>query len=213
MRQIDLYCERLGSDLLAEPVNAVTNAAFFAAAWLLWRHARRSGRVGHEFWVLSGLIVAIGVGSTLFHTLATTWARWLDVLPILLFQLAFIWTYARGAMRWQALPAGAMVVAFLGVALYARQFPHLLNGSLTYAPAIAAILALGVHQWLSNEERPPLLLVAAGVFTLSVVLRTIDATACEHFAVGTHFFWHLLNGVVVYLSVRSVLLPHQACSR
>lgn len=205
MAYVDLYCERLGPGLLAEPVNALTNAAFFVAAWLLWRLARRSGGPGYEIGLLLGLIVAIGIGSTLFHTLATTWARWLDVLPILLFQLAFLWTYARGAIRWQAVPAAALVVAFLAVALYARQFPHLLNGSLTYAPAIVAILALGLHQWLTDKARPPLLLAAAAVFTLSLILRTLDAAACEVFALGTHFFWHLLNAVVLYLSVRSLL--------
>lgn len=205
MGYVDLYCERLGPGLLAEPVNALTNAAFFVAAWLLWRIARRDGALSAEIGVLVGLIVAIGIGSTLFHTLATTWARWLDVLPILLFQLAFLWTYARAAMRWRAVPAAALVVAFLGVALYARQFPHLLNGALTYAPAIVAIFALGLHQWLTDKARPPLLLAAAAVFTLSLILRTVDAAACEYFALGTHFFWHLLNAVVLYLSVRSLL--------
>jgi hypothetical protein len=209
MAYVDLYCERLGPGLLAEPVNAITNAAFFVAAWLLCRHAQRSAPVGVEIGTLLGLIVAIGIGSTLFHTLATTWARWLDVLPILLFQLAFLWTYARGPMRRRALPAAALVLAFLGVALYARRFPHLLSGSLTYAPAIVAIFALGIHQWLTDKTRPPLLLAAAAVFTLSLTLRTVDGAACQYFALGTHFFWHLLNAVVLYLAVRSLLPPER----
>jgi hypothetical protein len=33
---VDIYCERLGPGLWAEPLNAVTNVAFFVAAWLAW---------------------------------------------------------------------------------------------------------------------------------------------------------------------------------
>jgi hypothetical protein len=40
-------------------------------------------------------------------------------------------------------------------------------------------------------------------------LRTIDMAACARFPLGTHFFWHLLNGVVLYRAVRSLLQrPH-----
>ena len=53
----------------------------------------------------------------------------------------------------------------------------------------------------------PWLLAAAGVFVVSLVLRTIDAAACERLPLGTHFCWHLLNGVVLYLAVRSLLRP------
>ena len=42
MGYIDVYCERVGPGLWAEPVNALTNAAFFLAGWLLWRNARRT---------------------------------------------------------------------------------------------------------------------------------------------------------------------------
>ena len=39
-RQIDSYCERLGPDYWAEPVNALTNLAFVLAAALLWPRVR-----------------------------------------------------------------------------------------------------------------------------------------------------------------------------
>ena len=45
---LDLYCERLGPGFWAEPLNAVSNAAFILAAaygFVLWRRrARRIGR-------------------------------------------------------------------------------------------------------------------------------------------------------------------------
>ena len=51
-----------------------------------------------------------------------------------------------------------------------------------------------------------LLLAATGIFTISLFFRTIDRVICPSFPAGTHFVWHLLNGAVLYLSIRAVLL-------
>jgi len=193
--KLDLYCERLGPGLLAEPLNALSNAAFFVAAGLLWRLARR------EEPVLIALICAIGVSSALFHTVATAWARWLDIGSILVFQLAFLWRYARGVFHWRVAAAAAFVAAFLAVALYARTFPQLLGGSLMYAPAIAALVGLAALKGPGQ----PLLAGAAAIFALSLTLRTLDEPLCAQFPPGTHFFWHLLNPVVLYLCVRALV--------
>jgi len=202
---IDLYCERIAPGLFGEPANALSNAAFFAAAWLLAREARRLGAWRPDIVLLVALTVLVGLGSTVFHTLATTWAQWLDLVPILLFQLAFLWIYALRVLRWTPVASAVLVAAFLALALYARQFNELLNGSITYAPAIIAIFVLGLHHRALHPRAPPLLLVGAGVFTISLVLRTIDLAACERFRLGTHFLWHLLNGAVLYLAARSLL--------
>jgi len=202
---VALYCERLAPGLVGEPLNAASNIAFFIAAWLLARDARRLGAWRADSALLVALMVVVGIGSTVFHTVATTWAQWLDLVPILLFQLAFLWIYAARMLNWSPIASGVLVAAFLVIALYARQFQEPFNGSLTYAPALVAIFALGLHHRATHPSEPPLLLAAAGVFTVSLFLRTIDAAACERFAHGTHFFWHLLNGAVLYLAARSLL--------
>ena len=83
--QIDGYCERTDFTYWAEPLNAVTNAAFLVAAIIMWR--RVSDPFGRALCVI---LFAIGIGSYLFHTHATVWAVILDVLPILLFVLLYI---------------------------------------------------------------------------------------------------------------------------
>ena len=204
MAYIDLYCERLDPGLVAEPLNAATNLAFFAAAWMLWRETRHDGARPPEYPLLIGLIVAIGIGSALFHTFAETWAMVADLVPIMLFQLAFLWTYARRVMKWQNAPSAALIAGFLAVALYGRQFPQVANGSMIYAPAIAVLLALGVYHWLRGGVGRGLLLVATGAFIASLTFRTVDSAVCPNFPLGTHFLWHLINPLVLYLCVRAV---------
>lgn len=204
MAYIDLYCERLVPGLLAEPLNAATNLAFFAAAWLLWRGSRHEGARTPEIPLLIALILAIGTGSALFHTFAETWAMIADLVPIMIFQLAFLWTYARRVMKWHNAPSAALVAGFLAVALYGREFPHVANGSMIYAPAIAVLLALGVHHWLRGGAGRGLLLAAGGALAVSLTFRTIDSAVCAQFPLGTHFLWHLINPLVLYLCVRAV---------
>src|SRR6266511_2219889 len=149
---IDLYCERLVPGMWAEPLNAISNAGFLLGAWTARRHARRQGIAGRDSALLVGLMASIGVGSTLFHTFATPWALALDVLPILCFQMAFLWLYLRRVVGLGRLHSSVSVAGFLAVTLVARQFPAVLNGSLSYAPALAAVVGLGVYHVRTQEK-------------------------------------------------------------
>jgi hypothetical protein len=214
---IDLYCERLGPGLLAEPLNAISNAAFLVAAWWLWRLAKPGrgtwGRPSVEgraedaadpgLLVLAVLALAIGVGSTLFHTLATGWALASDVIPILLFQLLVLLLYLRRRARLATVPALGLCVAFLLACLAGRSFSGQLNGSLAYAPTVAVLALLAWHQHRCGHQ--PTLGWAFGLFSLSLTLRSIDNILCPLWPTGTHLFWHLLNAVVLVLSGMAVL--------
>lgn len=151
---IDLYCERLGPGLWAEPLNAFTNLAFLVAAFVSWRLADQHKSLSGDTWVLIGLMMAIGIGSGLFHTFANSWSHFLDILPILLFQLAFLWIYGRRVIKIQPGYLAGAVVVYLVAAYLGRQFPHILNRSLMYAPAFLLILGLGLyhHRHAKNEH-------------------------------------------------------------
>ena len=84
------YCERAQDpSFWAEPLNAVTNAAFLIAAAVCLVIALRARRAdGPVLWLIA-VMAAIGVGSFLFHTYAETWAALADVIPIGIFILSF----------------------------------------------------------------------------------------------------------------------------
>ena len=111
------YCERGGDPgFWAEPLNAISNGAFIlaglAAAWQLARSPRKD-RALFE-WLLIAVILAIGVGSFLFHTYATVWAIPFDTIPISLFMLAYLGYALR---RFAGLP-WILIIASL-IAFYA----------------------------------------------------------------------------------------------
>ncbi len=205
MANVDLYCERIGAEFWAEPINALTNIAFFIAAWSIWYLSRRSSTLSPSIWLLIATAIAIGTGSFVFHTVATSWARLLDVIPILVFQLLFLWLYSRRIIAFSQPISGLLLAIFMGAALFSRQFPEILNGSLTYAPAFLTVLALGVY----HATRTPIgrfdLLAAGGVFVASLFFRTVDNATCAAFPIGTHFMWHILNGAVVFLTAHTLV--------
>jgi len=206
LENIDLYCERLGPGIWAEPINAFTNLAFLVAAFAAWRLANQYHLLSVVTRLLIGLMVAIGIGSGLFHTFATSWARVLDVLPILLFQIAYLWIYGSRVIMMRTVHLTGLVILFLIAAYLGRQFPHLLNGSLIYLPAFMLLLGLGIYHYHHARIEPTLLLWATAIFSTSLFLRTIDLNICNYLPIGTHLFWHLFNGLLIYLAFRGLLM-------
>lgn len=209
---IDLYCERAAPGLADEPLNLISNLAFFLAALALWRMLRERPAMAPDGWLLLGLMVAIGIGSMLFHMFAAAWARRLDELPILLFQITFLWLYGRRMLAWPRMGVATMIAGYLAVILLSQSMPPLLNGSLAYVPAFILLILLGAFHLFNADHEPYLLLLAAVVFHVALIFRTLDLAVCEQFPVGTHFLWHLTNGVVLYLASRAYLLNRAPAS-
>ena len=200
---VDLYCERSSPDFWAEPLNALTNASFLVSAWFSWRRARHLEATSLGVWILLGLICCISIGSSLFHTFANNLTRLLDVLPILFFQLTYVWLYCREIAKVRAIFVFSIVLAYLFAVFIGRQFPHILNGSLIYGPAIIVLLVLSVYHATVLRVERYVVLTATAVFMVALICRTIDIAICPYFPLGTHFLWHVCNAIMLYLLLRA----------
>lgn len=210
--EIFAYCER-GRDAAfwAEPLNALSNAAFLIAAAIALRAwaAEPPERRGAFELALVALVGVIGVGSFLFHTFATRWAAVADVAPIGIFMLAYLgYTLHRFVgLSWPAALSGLGVfVILLYLAETARcDGGSCLNGSLGYVPALAALAGIGGWLMLHGHPAGRWIVMGAAVFSVSLTLRTIDRTLCPYTILvasrplGTHFLWHVLNATLLGL--------------
>ncbi|MEV4143225.1 hypothetical protein AB0J40_06120 [Amycolatopsis sp. NPDC049691] len=193
---VDGYCERVAPGLWGEPLNELSNLAFLVAAVLVWRLAK-GDRTGRLLAVLIGLVF---VASSVFHLIATRWAGAADSGAILAFVLVYAVVFVREywSRRWAWVAAPGFLALTVGTAL--------LGGGLYLAPLIglfgfAAVLAF------QRDTHWTHFAVAGAVFALSLSFRTLDRDVCAYVPVGTHFLWHLLNGVVLYLVSRAVIRP------
>ncbi|MBI1218252.1 MAG: hypothetical protein GC186_06860 [Rhodobacteraceae bacterium] len=191
------YCERLGPGLWAEPLNAVTNLAFLLAAAILWPRVRGVG-YGRS---LCGVLIAIGVGSALFHTVAERWAALADVLPILGFILLYLWAVNRGVWHLGRAAAGVGVALFFPFAAITgwgigRLIPAL-GSSAGYAPVALLILLYAAALARRAPAFAANLALGAAILGLSITARAVDLPLCPRWPEGTHFLWHLLNALML----------------
>lgn len=197
-RAIDGYCERLDASYWAEPLNAVTNAAFLIGAFVMWRRTRGSGLPLATALVV--ILAAIGVGSYLFHTHATVWASTADVIPIGVFILTYLYAANLHFCQrpvWQALILTALFIplAAATVPLFA-QVPGL-GSSAGYAPVPLLIL---IYAILLRRRAPATskgLATGAVILIASLTFRTLDEPLCTLIPAGTHLMWHLLNALML----------------
>lgn len=208
---IDVYCERTGPDLWSEPVNAVTNLAFLLAAGLLLRDwlacYRQDASAGWDRLLLIVLVALIGIGSGLFHTYAQYWSALADVLPIAAFISVYLLVFLKriAVLGWWATAAWFAAYHLMN-GLLRQQLPaDFLNGSVAYLPSGAALLAMA--SWLAWRRHStwPRFAQAAALFLVSLGFRTADMALCPAWPLGTHFLWHLLNALLLWLLVRAVL--------
>jgi hypothetical protein len=181
----------------------------------------------HWFFVLN--FIAIGAGSFQFHTVPNLSTVKADTGPIGVFMLSYLIYAVRrfiGAswfLTFAAIAAfiGAMALAFSVQCWDGRIGFHLenvpagaqarcLNGSLGYVPALAAMILTGSYLAVAGHKAAPLILAAAGSFTVSLACRSLDQRLCADWIVmghrmGTHFLWHLLNALTLFLLLAAAI--------
>lgn len=194
--QLDGYCERIDPSFWAEPINAITNAAFVLAAIFMWW--RSAGLPMAR--ALSAVLFAIGVGSFLFHTYAQTWAAIADVAPIAIYVLLYIFLATRDYWGQTTLISlGAVLLffpyAYITVPLF--ELLPVLNVSAGYGPVPLLILIYAFGLRTRAPETARGLAIGAGIILVSLTFRSLDMPVCHDLPLGTHFMWHILNGIAL----------------
>ena len=204
---IDIYCERLSPAFWAEPINALTNAAFLLAAFVVYLRWRRAPAGDIPVLVLILILAAIGIGSFLFHTFADRWSVLADVIPITIFIYVYFFFAMRRFFSFGSVTASVITVIFLGLSVVIdRALPAgFLNGSGSYLPALVAIVIVGAAIVRRRPEIGRPVLAAGAIFAISLTFRSIDMAVCGAIPLGTHFLWHILNALTLYVLLLAMM--------
>ena len=227
--RVYLYCERGTNEALwAEPINAISNAGFFLAALIFWQLVlwRPPEQRSADHYLFVALTFLIGFGSLAFHLYADRGTELADIVPIGVFMLVYL---GFALNRFLAVPPGwtvFLVIVFAGVvgafmqvhcwdggiglAGGAPDAKLCLNGSVGYLPALAALIVVGMVLAERRHRAALYVLSATLIFAGSILLRSLDMSFCDRIviegrSVGTHFIWHLLNALVLFLLLRASL--------
>ena len=82
---------------------------------------------------------------------------------------------------------------------------QVIYGSLQYAPAVIALAGFAVMLTRLRHLAGRWIWAATVAFAVALVFRTMDLRVCPDFPAGTHFIWHLLDGLTVGLLLQALL--------
>lgn len=208
--RLDFYCERVDPLFWAEPINALTNISPFLAGLvgiLITKDLQSKKLIS-----LSFLAILTGIGSFLFHTFATVWSYWLDVIPIFLFQLLTLDFFLSQLckMNFRNRVLSLTVFSLLTFFLSAPTFRGFMSGSLAYFPSLFALVSVLSFAFFVRESKiAKLLSFALFSFVFALIARSLDSHLCSLFPTGTHFLWHLLNGWTIFYFLRASILLYR----
>ena len=210
---LDNYCERAGGGaLFAEPLNLLTNLAFLIAAWYAYRRFKDAPscnwRNGWNILLLIIILASIGIGSGLWHLIPQRWTMLADVLPILLFINLYLLSFLVQIMRCRWWWVVLCWLGYQGLVYATGVFflPDTLGGTIMYMPTYITLIMMAVYLKVGGNPFFRLIALVLVIWTVSLVLRTLDMTLCSMIPFGTHFFWHLLNAVVLYLLLHGLIV-------
>lgn len=200
-KSMDLYCERIDPSFWAEPLNAISNLGFIIVG-IYWLYQNKTLK---NNWIqtFAILTVVVGVGSFLFHTFANFWSFLCDVIPIMILMCTFFYYSFRYVLKlsWQRSALGIIAFMGLGILLEMIKLPAL-NGSDAYLHAFVLMISLALILKKINPYQSKIYLRAAALFAISLTFRTIDNGLCSSLDIGTHYFWHALNALVIHILIQ-----------
>jgi len=206
-----IYCETPSAipyPFPAELLNTISNFPTILlgvlAFVIVWRTLPRTW----ELYILSFLLLATGIGSTLWHSLREGWALSFDVFPGIFFLLFFTFC-------WSALVAGRLVGLLVPLTLLGIQALAFSTLSFdgTISPFIVlygSVLTFGLlllwGTWHRYRGRATLLGLGAILLALfAATMRTIDFFACAYIPFGTHLLWHITLGASAFTAIMLIL--------
>jgi hypothetical protein len=195
----DIYCERLDASFWSEPINAISNLSFIVAGFFLWR--LRTSRST----LMAFLVILIGLGSFSFHTFANRLTGLLDVFAIALYLVIFAFLIPKQWSRNSiVIQLGSVLMLIISIVLVQLLISHL-KPALPWLPSgiyLGAWLALIMFALITHYSNMPaarFLWLAVIVFPASLLSRQLDMPLCDSVG-GSHWLWHLLNGLSLFLS-------------
>jgi hypothetical protein len=208
---LDHYCERVAPGLWNEPLNLFSNLAFIVTGILIGRMLIKQRRqITGPIWdlvLLNFLVFAIGIGSSLWHLLANQWSLYADTIPILIFINIYLLSCMVRTFSLTIIMSLAIFVAYhiINYGIQSGLPAGFLNGSIFYLPTWGFLLGIAVANHKRKTSIKNDYFSAWVFFTISLVFRTVDQSLCASLPVGTHFIWHLLNAVTLYLLLRGLI--------
>lgn len=203
---IPIYCERGSLGFFEEPLNAISNIALIFAGLGIYKLLIKNKIQEVEYKALLILVFIIGVGSFLWHVTRNVYALILDAAPVAL-TFALITYILLSKLIKQKLIALSIALMLIPTRFFISSFaPTDISGSLI-RNLINTTSFLLIILWTIRKYGRVAFdgLTVLTVYLVAITARSLDLQVCPTFYIGTHFLWHILNALAIYLAVRLII--------
>jgi len=205
------YCETLSAlnapslPFPIEPANTVSNGVIvlFGLA-CLYMVAKKTPRA-YDLYIVSGLLVACGIGSGIWHGLRDGTALFWEVRAGLFFLMGLAICWSR--RLWSPWGALAFVIAFVLTFEYSREYLSVANQRwVAAAPSVILFGSILAAQTVMRSKKAALLGLGAMALSLTALgFRTYDLEICDSFPMGTHWLWHMFNSAGGFTAMLAII--------
>ena len=208
----DIYglCERQGAAFWGEPLNALSSFAFLYITIRLLIYFEGLSILRHRrLWDIKALIFivpCIGMASFIFHTLPGPETEMIDTTFIVAFILLY---FGSALMRIAQVGWFQAIICYIAYAgfthMVVTQFPNALNDSIGYLTTMMALIVIAFYLNMKKRAAARDFLIAALLGVMSLFFRSIDDATCAMVPFGTHFMWHMLNAILIYMLMKQLI--------
>lgn len=203
-------CERHAGGIFAEPLNVLSNIGFLYVSHAIYCYYKRNEDIGrrkiYDIQVMTLLIFIIGVNSILFHMFPSSITELMDTLPIVLFILIYFISVIIRIGRCNLFQTAICAIAFVGFShTLVSQFPRALNDSMGYLSSMMALIGIAIYLHLRARPSSQYFMLASIIGVVSLFCRAIDKAICDIWPYGTHFIWHSLNALLLYILMKQII--------
>jgi hypothetical protein len=195
-------CERIGTGVLAQPVNAISSLAFALFGLIVLVSIRSQDKTERENRIIFGILMILtGVGSVLFHGPQGSASHFLHDVTILLTMTAVVTMNLAGLVEWTERRVIA-ILATVGIAVSAVLLIWPASTNIVAGLALVALVIqdIALHRSGSINRRWWIAaVVAMGVALLFFVAGRTGSWLCDSASLFQgHALWHILAATALW---------------
>jgi hypothetical protein len=202
IERVGFYGGRIAQGLWGEPLNLATDIALVVYLLIFFIKLRKEGFADKPVYGLVMLGGLVGLGSVIFHSYPTRVTLRMDMIPITIFGLCYVFFTLRRFLQLTYRNSILLTLLFLLFSMgYEAAVKNLKIPGMHHLSSIFALIVMGVI--LRYKQRDSRIgkgfIIASGIYVLALFFRFLDLIVWRLFPLGTHFLWHAGTACVLGL--------------
>lgn len=199
-----VYCERASWMFLEQPLNVLSNTAFFVCAGLIWKDDEGKGT---SLSLLAMLMAIAGFSGMLWHASERQIGLGFDIGAMVMLGGVLATVLANQILNWPPVNAIMVGIIIVLMSLMGQDLglPFLLQKGGGFLPMMVFLVLLAFYKLQKGHQRPAkYLLSSAYLLFIALIFRSLDWPLCGSFGLGMHWLWQILFAVSAYLAIEAI---------